>query len=653
MTTDPSSIEPIRAAARRALRAWKRVRAATGALGALVFALLAMTVHAAVLELTRSGGLSTEHLVPLLSWLVLAPLAALGGWLRPLPVAKAAHELDLRAGLDDRIGTALEFAASDSAMARMQRIDAASVAGVSAAALFPIPWLRSAPWLMTTLLALLLVLGSGLTFDLGVRGPEPVAEPEDAAEDLLAAIETEKELLLDRGDKEGARLLDDMAREVRKIQARREELKRRIAQRKAAEPPPPPADEEPQLELPPPPSRSQRDDEERGHLITAADLERLEADMERGMQMSDAQMGDLTSKLFSSTRAAKKLNEQFHHHLEHELDAAMDAENPSIYGTGESQAGKTQNKMDGMDMLNQGAQADRLSSAAGDVESKGNDMITRDLSAESQAAHDGAHDQQHSFNEFLKEFVKDMQSTVAESAMGKKPSKKGREVQVKTPNTMEDKRDAMAEAGFEEMDETKRSSGEAPQEAQEGAGADGGAEPGKGPPPENLDNLKSSEGEPGDDAIAIKAESAGGQTSAGASGAGTGDPNARGGKSGHIEALAQLSGPLDEVLGKLGEGNLPSDERKQLFDRLARHKVQAGLASEADDVLLDYFAQAEELIEEEEQFSPLFRDFATLYFDSIRPGRSSRSATRSPGSATDDPASPPADPAGSSTSSVP
>ncbi len=74
------------------------------------------------------------------------------------------------------------------------------------------------------------------------------------------------------------------------------------------------------------------------------------------------------------------------------------------------------------------------------------------------------------------------------------------------------------------------------------------------------------------------------------------------------------------MLGKLGEGSLPTEDRKQLFDRLARHKVQAGLASEADDVLLDYFAQAEELIEGEEQFSPLFRDFATLYFDSIRPG---------------------------------
>ena len=48
--------------------------------------------------------------------------------------------------------------------------------------------------------------------------------------------------------------------------------------------------------------------------------------------------------------------------------------------------------------------------------------------------------------------------------------------------------------------------------------------------------------------------------------------------------------------------------------------MQAGLASEADDVLLDYFEQAEELISTEEELSPLFRDYATSYFEAIRPG---------------------------------
>jgi|GEM_PF-1755815 len=636
MTIDPANIDPIVQAAHRALRAWKRARAGSGAMVGLGLALLAMAGAAVAIEVAR--GLSTADL-PTLAWaLLLIPIAAAIGWLRPLPVARAAHELDLRAGLEDRISTALEFAAVDTSIARLQRIDAASVAGVAAAPLFPIPWRRGGPWLLALLLLALVTVGAGLTFDLGRSAPDEVADDLSPAEDLLAAIQTEKETLLERGDKEGARLLDDMAREVRKIQARRQELKRRIAQRKAAEPPPPPVTEEAQLELPPPPSKRQGADGERGNLITAEDLDRLEADMAQGMVMSDAQMGDLTSKLFSGTRAAKKLNEEFHHHVEHELDATMESQNASNYGRGETAAGTMQNKMDGMDMMGQGATSDRLSSQ-GDVESKGNDMITRDLSAESQAAHDSAHDQQHSFNEFLKDFVKDMQSTVAEAAMGKKAKKKkGREVQTKSSGAMSDKRDAMAESGFEEMEEMKRSSGEAPPESTDGGSGDGdgAGEPGDGPPPDNLDNMQINEGNPGENAIAMKADSGGGKTSAGASGAGTGDPNAEGGsRAGHLEGLAQLSGPLDEVLAKLGEGSLPDDERSQLFERLARHKVQAGLASEADDVLLDYFAQAEELIEEEEQFSPLFRDFATLYFDSIRPG-GNRPGNRSAESSTDD-----------------
>ena len=140
------------------------------------------------------------------------------------------------------------------------------------------------------------------------------------------------------------------------------------------------------------------------------------------------------------------------------------------------------------------------------------------------------------------------------------------------------------------------------------------------PPPKDPGALQPGKGQPGESAVAMKAESASGATSAGASGAGTGGEAGEGTRAGHIEALAKLDGPLDEVLGKLGQGRLPEDERQQLFDRITRHEVQAGLASEADDVLLDYFAEADELLSEEEQLSPLFRDYAATYFDSIRPG---------------------------------
>ena len=629
MTRDPASIEPIAAAARRALRAWKRSRAVRGLGWGLAAGLLALAVHGLVIELRTVDGLRVEHLPPLLAWLLLGPVAALGAWLAPLPTARAARELDRRAGLDDRISTALEFADDPSPIARLQRIDAASVADVAVAPLFPVPWRRLGPPLLVALLLALVTVGVSLTFDLG-RRPPPVADgPSTPAEDLLAAIESERDLLLEAGDKEGVRLLDDMAREVRRIEARREELKRRVAERKRVTPPDPDAPE-PEL-LPPPPTPKAGEQKKRTDLITAEDLDALEAQLAEQIQLTDTQMGDLTSQLFSSTRAAKKLNEEFHHHVEHEMDATIKSQNASQYGAGNTNMGKMNEKMSGMDMLGaQGATSDRLSDT-GDIESQGQDMVTRDLSAESQAAHDGAHDQQHSFNEFLKDFVKDMQGTAAEAAMGKKP-KKGREVQTNTGQGMADKRDAMAESGFQEMDGSKRASGEAPPEemmgGEPGEAGDGGAggegsgngEPGDGPPPENLDNLQQGSGEPGENAVAIKAGESGGQTSAGASGAGSGDPGAAGARAGHIEGLAKMGGPLDKVLGAMGEGAIPQEEREQIFDRIARHKVQGGLASEADDVLLDYFAQAEELIEGEEALSPLFRDFATLYFDSIRPG---------------------------------
>ena len=66
---------------------------------------------------------------------------------------------------------------------------------------------------------------------------------------------------------------------------------------------------------------------------------------------------------------------------------------------------------------------------------------------------------------------------------------------------------------------------------------------------------------------------------------------------------------------------MPAEERERVFDRMARHKVQAGLTSEADDMMFDYFAEAEELIADHgEYLPPLFRDYAHSYFDAIRPG---------------------------------
>ena len=616
MTQEPSSLDPVRRAAARAVRAWRLSRAMRAAQLGLALALGAGAASALAIELATVDGLATTHLGLLASWLVLAPLFGVAGALRPLTTRRAVHELDQRAGLADRLGTALAFADVDSHLARIQRADAARFADVLVAPLFPFAWRQRAPLLLALLALLGLVVGAGLGFDLGPR-PEPaVVEVTDSSDDLLAAIEREKQLLLDRDDKQGVRLLEDLAKEVKRFKDRRDELKRRLARRQpAAAPPPPEAEPEPlqpiALELP-----SQPDSK----LITASDLERLEASTLNDMQMSDAQTSELVAELFSSTRAAKQMNEQFHHFVEGEIDATKNAARPSMYGAGETSMSKLSDRMNSTDMLSQGALSDRLSETP-DVEGQGMDMVKRELGAESQIAHDSAHDMQESFNEFLQDFVKDMRDTVAEVALGKKPGKDAREVKTNAPGSMPDKRDAMAEAGMEEMGDTRRGDQSAPPEPGQGeAGGEGGGEPGQqGPPPDDLSDMQLSDGDPGDNAVAMKADSSGGKTSAGAQGAGKGDPS-QAGRSGTLQGLARLDGPLDEVLGAIGEGALPSDERQQLFERLARHSVQAGLASEADDVLLDYFEQAEELISEEEELSPLFRDYATSYFEAIRPG---------------------------------
>jgi hypothetical protein len=627
MTQEPSSIAAVRRAAERAVRAWRLSRAMQAAQVGFAVALAAAAACALGIELGTVDGLGRGHLGSLAAWLGLVPLFGLGGALRPLTQRRAVHELDQRAGLADRLGTALAFADHDSPLARFQRADAAHFADVAVAPLFPLRWRERAPLLLGLGLLLGLIIGAGLGFDLGPRPAPVVVEVPDSADDLLAAIELEKELLLERDDKEGVRLLEDMTKEIRRFKARRDELERRLARRQPDAVTPPPVAEPERL---PEPAAAEPQRQPDRDLITAADLERLEATTLSDVQMTDTQTSELVAELFSSTRAANQMNEQFHHFVEGEMDAMTEAARPSLYGTGENSMQKLSDKMDSMDMLNMGAQSDRLTDQA-DVEGKGMDMIRRDLGGEAQAAHDGAHDMQKSFNDFLQDFVKDMQQTVAETALGKKPGKNAREVKTNAPGSMPDKRDAMAESGFEEMSDSKAGPSQAPPEPGQGeAGGDSGGEPGQqGPPPDDLSNMQLSDGDPGDNAVAMKSDSSGGKTSAGASGAGTGDAS-QAGRSGTLQGLARLNGPLDEVLGALGEGALPSDERKQLFDRLARHSVQAGLASEADDVLLDYFEQAEELISEEEELSPLFRDYATSYFEAIRPGGARADAASRP-----------------------
>lgn len=606
----------VQATARRASRAWRTSRALDAALAAAVVGLLCAAVNAAVLELATVEGLLLGHLLPLAAWLLLAPAAALIAASRPIALARAASEADRRAGLHDRLGTALEFSQDASAMALLQRADAASAAqGLATGRLFGVLWGRRLGWLFATLALLLMVIGAGLTFHFGPAPPPQVEVGPDTTQDLLAAIDRERAVYEELGDKRAVRLLTDLGRTIRQIEAREEEL-RQIVERKQALPEeddPEPEPDEPDLALP-----DVRDDA-LAELITAEDLARLEAETLDQLEMTDEQERELVAQLFDHTRTAKRLTDDFEYMQRDELETMHSSASSSAYDMSSATDGGVDDQLG--EAMSQamsdvgGGQISVDSDPTNGVE----DMLRRDLSDETLAEHDAGHDRTESFNQFLQEFVKDMKDVVADAALGRSEDRKkdkkdkGREVQVDTGSGMVDKSDAMAESGFEEMGDSKRTSGAAPPEEMAGSLDDAAVGDGQ-----------MQAGPPAADAMAMQAPGDQVGTSAGASGAGHGAPSTPDeGLAGLIDKTVSSDsgdGPLEEVLSQLGQGRLPEGQAEALFDRLARHKVEAGLASEADDVVVDYFAAAEEMMVSNRDSLPvLFRDYAHAYFEAIRP----------------------------------
>jgi hypothetical protein len=602
-------LKTVQKTVRRGAGAWRRVRAVDAALVGLLLGVCALAVHAFGLELTV--GLQMSHLPWLLLWLLACPVAGLGALVRRTTLPLAASEVDRRAGLADRLGTALEFAADASPMASLQRADAAAIAAtVRPAALFVIPWRRRLLGLLIASCLTLMLVGAALTFQLGAGQVDATPDEPSAAEDLLASIDRERERMDELGNKHAVRLLTDMGRKILEIQAREEELRERVERRKK-EAPPTVEEEfpEPDLEIP------DVVQEERDDLITAEDLARLEADMIDQLAMTDAQEAELISELFQNTMEAGRLMEEFEELTHNEMEATHDSSKRSEFGANQNGQSNRLNPLKDDPVAE--AMSDERFGMPQDPMKDQQQLLQRDLSAESLAEHDSAHDQQESFNQFLKEFVKDVKDIVADSAMGRDAKKKkkkedeGRDVQVDTGEGMVDKSDAMAESGFEEMGDMKRSEGGAPPENMMGS-KEGMKVP---------DNL--AEGKPGDDAMAMTGPGDG-KTSAGASGAGHGGEDDGSGLKTLLDSVVNpeaASGPLEEVLSQLSVGRMPPEEREALFERMARHKVNAGPASEADDVIVDYFAEAEELmVSNSDSLPALFRDYAHTYFEAIRPG---------------------------------
>lgn len=596
----------VQTAARRAAAAWRRTRALDAAAVGLGAGLAVFAAGALGIELTL--GLASRHLPWLASALVVGPAAGLVALLRAPALHMAASEVDRRAALDDRLGTALEFGADASQMAVLQREDAALHAGlVRPGTLFRVPWRRRLGLLLPLGALALLVVAASLGLRLGPGQLWQAPQAGGAAEDLLASIDRERERMEERGDKEAVRLLADLERRVLAIRQREEDLRSAVARRRDAAPPPQQGEsEESQPQVAPPPQAPRAD------LVTSEDLAQIEAAMQGRLAMTAAQERDLVAELFAHGMEARRLSEEFGRLSMREHEAAQEAR-ASSGPTSSMPAGSS----GPTDLMGGNAMADATSNES--FASRGNPLedieqrVRRDIGPEAMAEHDRAHDLQESFNQFLREFVKDVSDLAQEAATGRRRAKDGdREVQVDSGQGVADKSSAMAESGFEEMGETKRSASDAPPERM--MGMQGGTRPPEG--------SSAGTGDPG--GMAMSGGPAQGGTSAGATGAGTGAPDDGSGPKALLDATVDpqgARGPLEEVLSLLAQGRLPPEERDALFDRIARHKVQAGLASEADDAIVDYFAQAEEqMIDNAGVLPALFRDYAHTYFDSIRPG---------------------------------
>ena len=602
--------DTIATAAREAAAAWRRTRAIQTALWSLVAAFVGAGAMALGIEILRPG-LAVSDLPRLAWWLLLPALGLLVGWGRRPALGRAATELDRRAGLADRLATALEFAGADGGLVGLQRADAAAHAqGVAAGRWFGVVWRRVAPALGLAVVFWLVVVGLSLTFHIVPPDEGDRVRPLDTTDRLLEAIGREQRVALDVGDKEAQELLIDMERRVRRIQAREEEVLRAVREAR-----PEPQQDDPDEEIEEQRLEQEPPQDEEQTLITAADLDRLQATALGAMELTPEQNAELVSQLFNDARKSRQLNEQVADLLKDRRDVSSRALDGPAAGERSSQG--PDNKLNNSDMLGDPGRSDRMTDVETDMD-EWSKTVKQDLSGEAMAEHERQAVLQESFNQFLNEFVKDAQSALQESSgRKKKPGKGDKEVAMATDDGVADKRDAMAEAGFEEMDGLKRadSPAEAP-DSVSGSPTDGGTAP---------QDAQMGSGPAAGDAMMMKGETDGGTTS-GAQGAGHGEAVKAGEDYRRLAGLSDpQAGPLEKVLGQIAAGRLPPEQREQLFERLAQHKVQGGQASEADDVIVDYFAEAEELMSEHrDELPPLFRDYAHNYFEAIRPGGGER-----------------------------
>lgn len=583
-------LEPLKRLVSRADRRLRLRRALRDGGLTLAWTLAAMTLAALVIEI---GWELTWRAIPILACALLIPLAAV---LRALLIrpgsVRSAKALDSGAGLFDRIGTALAFEGLSGGLVDAQRSDALDRAsGVAPAAAIPLRLLRALRGAVLALAAFALMSAICLRYDLRTEPPPPgPIELEVVGEDLLASLVEIEEEAVARGDKRVEQLVGDLRDRVKKIVE--DEKRRRTEPEDEPEPPPEPPE-------PPPPAPVEQPEVGDG-VYTVAELEALHAQLQ--MELAAATDFNLDSV---RRQAARGLSEDVHRDFQ---NAVSNQAMPKL-----DMQQRAQNSDSGFDRVFGNShnpmqtQDNALSTSA--LEGNLNDIISskrNDIDAESMVGDQKRHAVEQLFREFLDEYVAEKGERIADWMAGKRD----RGVKVAAGEVVEDKTDAMAELGFEDVTDDPSKD-----HADRGAAGVPGQPVDEIPEGAEITTLESADGQTTGSGMPGGPGSEG--TTLGAQGAGRGAPGD--GEEARAREIRSLPGAeLERILGQVTEDRLSPEKRREVLEEIATHKIRGGFANDFDDTRSNYFEEADRLLlDESEDLPPLFRDYAHSYFQAI------------------------------------
>jgi len=533
--------------------------------------------------------------LPLLAIALLLPIgAAIRAAILSPGAIRSAKAVDVGADLHDRVGTAIALQGETGAMVDRQRQDAlAAASSVAVGRAVPLFAVRSVRGAITAILAFLIVATLCLVLDLRPSGPPvEIGGLERSGEDLLSVLGEIEADAVARGNKRLERAVTDLHDRVRQIV---DEEKQRRNEQRPDDPEPPPPQETPPPDLP-------AELEVPEGLYTVSELEAMHAQLQ--VELGAAVDFNLEEVRIAARDVVRKSHEmrQFQHEIDNQLLRSeydmFEAGRNDGYSATDQMARMGKNPLnfdDGNDMSGNSSLQDAV-----------NELNVREINTESIMADDSKHALQQLFSQFLEEYTAERGEQLADWLAGK--GEGAPRVKVAPEDQLQDKSDAMAEAGFEDVTDTPGD-----ENSDSGAGGLQAQPTDHVPEGAELKTLEEAGLQP--EGMALGEGMA--ETTKGALGAGKGDgSSAIDGDSREIPT--QPGERLEQILGQISEDSLPPEKRREVLEEVAQHKIHGGLANDFGDSQGNYFEEADRLLlEESDELPPLFRDYAHDYFQAL------------------------------------